>query len=88
MGAHDLIFEVGPLSERSQKVAETELGETADAKVKALKALRELLKEEEKNGLVLPFDNDNYLIRFLRKKMYSPEEAFESVTMSFHLNWS
>lgn len=79
MGQYKLQFELGPLTPRGVKVAQEELGETEETKSKAIKELRDLLKAEEKNGLVVPSDNDHWLVRFLRKCKYSPQDAFELI---------
>ncbi|XP_055709525.1 alpha-tocopherol transfer protein-like isoform X1 [Phlebotomus papatasi] len=73
LGEYTLTFELDPLGPVGQGVAERELRETPERQKKATEELRNLLKEEK--DLVLPLDNDGWLIRFLRPCKYYPESA-------------
>ncbi|XP_055683778.1 alpha-tocopherol transfer protein-like isoform X2 [Lutzomyia longipalpis] len=77
LGEYTLTFELDPLGPVGQGVAERELRETPERQKKATEELRTLLKEEK--DLVLPLDNDGWLIRFLRPCKYYPESARDLV---------
>ncbi|XP_044726959.1 alpha-tocopherol transfer protein-like isoform X2 [Chrysoperla carnea] len=73
LGDFILRFEIDPPTSEMLEVARKELRETPEVSEKAVKELRELLKEEE--DLYVPLDNDYWCIRFLRPCKFYPESA-------------
>ncbi|OWR51027.1 hypothetical protein KGM_201346 [Danaus plexippus plexippus] len=57
--------------------ARSELRETEENIVQALKELRELLQQE--SNLLVPFDNDEFLMKFLRPSKLYAESAFKRI---------
>ncbi|KAK9878597.1 hypothetical protein WA026_022858 [Henosepilachna vigintioctopunctata] len=72
-----LEVELGELKPETKEIARKELRETPDVVREAVKELRDLLKEEK--DLLVPIDNDDWLIRFLRPCKFYPESAFELI---------
>lgn len=77
LGDYTLRFELEDLSPFSQEVAFRELRETPENKENGVKELRKLLQQEP--DLVVPLDNDDWLIRFLRPTKFYPQSAFELI---------
>lgn len=77
IGDFVLRFELEELSEEGKEVAERELRETPENKENGIKELRKLLEKE--SDLVVPSDNDGWMIRFLRPCKFYPESAFELI---------
>jgi len=77
IGDFVLRFELEELSEEGREVAERELRETPENKENGIKELRKLLEKE--SDLVVPSDNDGWMIRFLRPCKFYPESAFELI---------
>lgn len=72
-GDNTLEIELGELKPEAKEIARKELRETPDVVRDAVKELRDLLKEEK--DLLVPIDNDTWLIRFLRPCKFYPESA-------------
>ncbi|KAJ9574892.1 hypothetical protein L9F63_007955, partial [Diploptera punctata] len=70
-------LEVGPLKPEVEEIARKELRETPETKKQAIVALKDLLKEEK--NLKSPYDNEAWMMRFLRPCKFYPESAFELV---------
>lgn len=68
-----LEIELQDLSPEFQEIAKKELRETPEVVKESVTKLRELLQEE--TDLLVPFDNDAWLIRFLRPCKFYPESA-------------
>jgi len=77
VGDFVLRFELEELSEDGKEVAERELRETPENIENGIKQLRKLLEKE--SDLVVPIDNDGWMIRFLRPCKFYPESAFELI---------
>jgi len=77
IGDFVLRFELEELSEEGKEVAKRELRETPENKENGIKELRKLLEKE--SDLVVPSDNDGWMIRFLRPCKFYPESAFELI---------
>ncbi|XP_054283767.1 alpha-tocopherol transfer protein-like [Macrosteles quadrilineatus] len=78
MGEYTLKFEDGPeLGESFEQRALQELRETPERKEEALEKLRDLLRNEE--DLVVPLDNETFLLSYLRPCKFYPESAFERI---------
>ncbi|VVD02715.1 unnamed protein product [Leptidea sinapis] len=76
---HKIKLEREPLNEITFiEKAEKELRETPENVEKALKELRELLKGE--TNLVIPFEDDDFLMKFLRPCKFYAESAFKKPT--------
>lgn len=80
LGDYVLRFELEDLSPSAKEIAEKELRETDEVKKEAIEELRELLKEQEKKGLTVPLDNDEWLVRFLRPCKFYPKSTCELVS--------
>ncbi|KAL5279502.1 hypothetical protein ACFFRR_003862 [Megaselia abdita] len=72
-----LRFEIDGLTELGKQVAEKELRETPEVKQKAIEELKKLLEAE--TDYVLPLDNEEWLVRFLRPCKFYPESARDLV---------
>ncbi|XP_049882252.1 alpha-tocopherol transfer protein-like [Pectinophora gossypiella] len=71
-------LEKEPITEKNLlEKAETELRETPEVREQALNELRQLLKGE--TSLVIPIDNDDFLLKFLRPCKFYAESAFKRV---------
>ncbi|XP_032668663.1 alpha-tocopherol transfer protein-like isoform X2 [Odontomachus brunneus] len=68
-----LRFELEPASSEMLEVARKELRETPEVQKEAIERLKELLKAE--TDLKCPYDNEPWLIRFLRPCKYYPEST-------------
>lgn len=77
IGDFTLELEIGELSAEKQEVARIELRETPEVKSQAIKELRELLKGA--TDLKSPYENDPWLVRFLRPCKFYPQSAFELI---------
>lgn len=77
LGDFVLQFELDGLTPFGKEVAEKELREVPDVKQKAIEELQELLKEE--TDLIVPIDNIDWLVRFLRPCKFYPESAKELI---------
>ncbi|XP_058824634.1 retinaldehyde-binding protein 1 isoform X1 [Topomyia yanbarensis] len=77
LGDYTLRFELEDLTPFGKEVAKNELRETPEIKAKAVEELRELLKGQDE--LVVPLDNDDWLVRFLRPCKYYPKSALELI---------
>ncbi|CAK1544175.1 unnamed protein product [Leptosia nina] len=77
-GGHRIELERDPLTEKCYtEKAEKELRETPENVEKALKELRELLKGE--SNLVIPIEDDAFLMKFLRPCKFYAESAFKRI---------
>lgn len=85
LGDYTLRFELEDLTEFGREIAEKELRETKEVKEEAVEELRELLKEQEKKGLTVPLENDEWLVRFLRPCKFYPKSACDLVCYSHKL---
>ncbi|XP_012521881.1 alpha-tocopherol transfer protein-like isoform X2 [Monomorium pharaonis] len=70
-------FELGPPSEELKEVARKELRETPELQKQSMARLQELLKAEK--DLKCPWDNEAWLIRFLRPCKYYPESSLNLI---------
>lgn len=77
LGDFTLTLELNEMSDRTKEVAREELRETAEVVGPAVDRLRELLSEDK--DLMVPLDNDAWLVRFLRPCKYYPESAYEQI---------
>lgn len=77
LGDFTLTFELGEMNDHCREVALKELRETSENVGPALERLRELLAEDK--DIVVPMDNDAWLVRFLRPCKYYPESAYELI---------
>ncbi|XP_017773256.1 PREDICTED: alpha-tocopherol transfer protein-like isoform X1 [Nicrophorus vespilloides] len=77
LGDFTLELEMGDLSPEMEEVAKNELRETPENVKPAMDKLREMLKAE--TDLKCPYDNDAWLVRFLRPCKFYPESAYELV---------
>ncbi|XP_065164334.1 clavesin-1 isoform X3 [Atheta coriaria] len=73
IGDFVLSLEMEQLSPEMQEVARKELRETPENREEGITKLRELLKGE--TDLSCPYDNDAWLVRFLRPCKFYPESA-------------
>lgn len=85
LGDYLLRFELEDLTEFGRDVAVKELRETEEVKKEAVEELREMLKEQEKKGLTVPLDNDEWLVRFLRPCKFYPKSACDLVSLNIFL---
>nr|CAD7588686.1 unnamed protein product [Timema genevievae] len=77
LGDFKLSLELDELNSETKEIARNELRETPDIVHNSLSVLRDLLKEEA--DLRTPYDNDTWLIRFLRPCKFYPESAFDLI---------
>ncbi|XP_055636926.1 alpha-tocopherol transfer protein-like isoform X2 [Toxorhynchites rutilus septentrionalis] len=77
LGDYVLRFELEDLTPAVKEVAKNELRETPEIKAKAVEELRELLRGQDE--LVVPLDNDDWMVRFLRPCKFYPQSAFELI---------
>jgi len=77
LGDFTLRFELDELTPTGQETAARELRENSENREKGIKELRELLKQDSE--LVVPIDNEDWLVRFLRPCKFYPESAFELI---------
>ncbi|XP_026756974.1 clavesin-1 isoform X1 [Galleria mellonella] len=77
LGDFLLQFELDEPKESVKEIAKRELRETPDVVKPAVEELRKLLKEDK--DLHVPFDNDAWLIRFLRPCKFYPESAHDLI---------
>nr|CAD7456864.1 unnamed protein product [Timema tahoe] len=77
LGDFKLSLELDELNSDTKEIARNELRETPDMVHNSLSVLRDLLKEEA--DLRTPYDNDTWLIRFLRPCKFYPESAFDLI---------
>ncbi|KAJ1520236.1 hypothetical protein ONE63_004446 [Megalurothrips usitatus] len=77
LGDFTLTFELGEMSDRTKEVALNELRETPETAGAAVDRLRELIAEDKE--LVVPMQNDAWLVRFLRPCKYYPESAYQQI---------
>lgn len=80
-GDTHLKLELEELSPEMKEIARKELRETPDVAKEAIQELRALLKEDQ--DLVVPVDNDQWLIRFLRPCKFYPKSAYELVSFEY-----
>lgn len=69
-----LRLEVDDLTPKVQEIARKELRETPEIKEEAMTALREMLREDKE--LKSPYENDPWLLRFLRPCKFYPESSY------------
>lgn len=80
MGDYTLVFEFGDLTPFGEQVARDELRENEENRQRGFEELRALLQTEmQENGLVVPLDNDYWLLRWLRPCKFYSSSAFELV---------
>lgn len=77
LGDFLLQFELDEPKKSVKEIAKRELRETPDVVKPAVEELRKLLKEDK--DLHVPFDNDAWLIRFLRPCKFYPESAHDLI---------
>ncbi|XP_055594964.1 alpha-tocopherol transfer protein-like isoform X2 [Uranotaenia lowii] len=77
LGDYVLRFELEDLTPFGRKVAQEELRETPEIKAQAVEELREMLKAQDE--LVVPSDNEAWLVRFLRPCKFYPKSAYELI---------
>uniref|UniRef100_A0A182NUH9 CRAL-TRIO domain-containing protein n=1 Tax=Anopheles dirus TaxID=7168 RepID=A0A182NUH9_9DIPT len=77
LGDYVLRFELEDLTPFGKEVAKNELRETPEIRTAAIEELRGLLKDVE--GLVVPLDNDDWMIRFLRPCKFYAKSACELI---------
>ncbi|XP_062548867.1 alpha-tocopherol transfer protein isoform X2 [Armigeres subalbatus] len=82
LGDYTLRFELEDLTQFGKDVAINELRETPEVKAHAVEELRALLKGQDE--LVLPLDNDDWLVRFLRPCKFYPKSALELIQRYYH----
>ncbi|KAG4073049.1 hypothetical protein HA402_009468 [Bradysia odoriphaga] len=82
IGDDTLRFELNSLTDFGRQIAQKELRESNEIKTKALEDLRELLKEEK--DLLVPFDNNEWLVRFLRPCKFYPDSARDLIKRYYH----
>ncbi|XP_072758684.1 alpha-tocopherol transfer protein-like isoform X2 [Anoplolepis gracilipes] len=75
VGNNIIELELGPPPPELEEVAKKELRETPELQKEAIARLRELLKAQ--TDLKSPWDNEAWLIRFLRPCKYYPESSLE-----------
>nr|XP_023027031.1 alpha-tocopherol transfer protein-like [Leptinotarsa decemlineata]XP_023027032.1 alpha-tocopherol transfer protein-like [Leptinotarsa decemlineata]XP_023027033.1 alpha-tocopherol transfer protein-like [Leptinotarsa decemlineata]XP_023027035.1 alpha-tocopherol transfer protein-like [Leptinotarsa decemlineata]XP_023027036.1 alpha-tocopherol transfer protein-like [Leptinotarsa decemlineata]XP_023027037.1 alpha-tocopherol transfer protein-like [Leptinotarsa decemlineata]XP_023027038.1 alpha-to len=73
LGTHQMRLDLEELRGKDKQRAEKELRETPENVEFGLTKLREILKADE--GLYIPFDDESFLIKFLRPCRYNPETA-------------
>jgi len=77
LGDFTLQFELDEPSDSVKEIARNELRETEENVRAGLEELRQLLKEDKE--LRTPYENDAYLIRFLRPCKFYPQSAYDMV---------
>ncbi|CRL01304.1 CLUMA_CG014293, isoform C [Clunio marinus] len=77
LGDFTLRFELDELTPFGKEVAEKELRESPVNKENGIKELKRMLQQE--TDLVVPIDNDDWMVRFLRPCKYYPESALELI---------
>ncbi|EAT45365.1 AAEL003347-PC [Aedes aegypti] len=77
LGDYTLRFELEDLTPFGKDVAKNELRESPELKAQAVEELREMLKGQDE--LVVPIDNDDWMVRFLRPCKYYPKSAYELI---------
>ncbi|XP_040165972.1 clavesin-1 isoform X2 [Anopheles arabiensis] len=77
LGDYVLRFELEDLTPFGKEVAKNELRETPEIRAAAIEELRTLLKDVE--DLVVPLDNDDWMIRFLRPCKFYAKSACELI---------
>ncbi|EEB11401.1 conserved hypothetical protein [Pediculus humanus corporis] len=76
-GDMDLKLELDDLSPEMREIARKELRETPEVSKSAMEELKILLKEDKE--LTVPYDNEQWLVRFLRPCKFYPESAYDLV---------
>ncbi|XP_055682215.1 alpha-tocopherol transfer protein-like [Lutzomyia longipalpis] len=76
LGVYEFYFDP-TLCPIAKRVAEEELKETEEKKQKCIEELRKLLEQEE--NLVVPIDNVDWLIKFLRARDYDVPDTFKLI---------
>lgn len=77
LGDYVLRFELEDLTPFGKEVALNELRETPEIKEQAIAELKAMFEGVE--DLVVPLDNDDWMIRFLRPCKFYPKSAFELI---------
>ncbi|XP_067007615.1 alpha-tocopherol transfer protein-like [Anabrus simplex] len=77
LGQVTIRLETDPPSSELRDIARQELRETPDLVRESMEALRDLLKDDE--DLKVPFENEPWLIRFLRPCKFYPQSAYELI---------
>lgn len=77
LGEYILRLEVDEVRPELKDIARRELRENPDIVRESIKALKDLLKEE--TDLHVPYDNEAWLVRFLRPTKYYPESALQLI---------
>ena len=78
-GDMDLKLELDDLSPEMREIARKELRETPEVSKSAMEELKILLKEDKE--LTVPYDNEQWLVRFLRPCKFYPESAYDLVSV-------
>ncbi|XP_063838487.1 clavesin-1-like isoform X2 [Ostrinia nubilalis] len=77
-GKNIIQLENGPITDKqSKEKAEKELRETPEIVAAAIEELRKLLRGE--TGLVIPIDNNEFLMKFLRPCKFYAESAYKRI---------
>lgn len=77
LGDHILRLEVDEIRPEVKDIARRELRENPDIVRESIQALKDLLKEE--TDLHAPYDNEAWLVRFLRPTKFYPESALQLI---------
>lgn len=77
LGDYVLRFELEDLAPAVKEIAKNELRETPEIKAQAVEELRAMLKVQD--DLVVPMDNDDWMVRFLRPCKFYPKSAYELI---------
>lgn len=85
IGEHVFKWGLGELTSFGQEIALNQLRESPKVRCEAIQELRRLLTLEEAKGLIVPLDNDYWLIRFLRPCKFYPKSAFELVSVDLFI---
>lgn len=81
LAGYEFVFEP-TLCPIATRVAKEELHETPEKQQRCIEELRKLLEQEE--NLVVPIDNSDWLIRFLRARNYNVPDTFTLVKQKVH----
>lgn len=77
LGEHLLRLEVDEIRPEVKEIARKELRENPDIVRESIETLKDLLKEE--TDLHVPYDNEAWLVRFLRPTKFYPESALQLI---------
>ncbi|XP_025831172.1 alpha-tocopherol transfer protein isoform X1 [Agrilus planipennis] len=74
-----LRLDLEELDDEFKDKAEKELRETPEVVEDALEQLKKMLQDEKEKGLFIPFEDDNFLVKFLRPCKFYPDSTLKLI---------